>query len=381
MKRVVILQPRLLHYRVALFELLRESCARRAVELCVVHGQAARREAAKKDEGSLPWAYKVKNRVWEAGDRDIIWQPFPAALRAAELVIISHENRILSNYPFLIGRHWGGPKIAYWGHGKNFQSNAPNGLREKWKAFTLSQVDWWFAYNEISARIVERGGFPTDRITRLDNAIDNEGFRLDLLAAGGDHLERLRTDIGGAQIGLFCGSLYPDKRIDFMIAASDLVHRELPDFRLIIIGDGPSADDIRSAARSRPWIKYLGALRGLEKAACFRLADVIFNPGAVGLVVMDALCAGLPLATTHEAKHGPEIAYLKDGCNGIISPDRVEIYSQRVIRLLRDPGEQARLRLAAKEDARQYTLEKMAERFVEGIEGCLRLPSFRHLGR
>lgn len=377
MRQVAILQPRLVHYRVALFELLRKSCADRGIDLCLVHGQATRREATKKDEGSLPWAYKVRNTVWEIGERDIIWQSFPAELRTAELIIIAQENRILSNYPFLLRRGRGGQKVAYWGHGVNFQSNAPTGLREQWKAFILPRVDWWFAYTEVSASIVEQRGFPATRITRLDNAIDNESFRADLMAVTDDCMERLRGDIGGSAIGLFCGSLYPDKRLDFMIAAADYVHAELPGFRLIVIGDGPSAGEIQSAVRSRPWIKYLGALRGREKAPYFRVADIIFNPGAVGLHVLDAFYASLPMATTLEAKHGPEIAYLKDGHNGIICPDIVEIYGQRVIRVLRDGAEHTRLRLAATEAARQYTLNNMVERFAEGIERCLQLPNHR----
>jgi glycosyltransferase involved in cell wall biosynthesis len=163
-----------------------------------------------------------------------------------------------------------------------------------------------------------------------------------------------------------------------MIAAADRVHAELPDFRLIVIGDGPSVGEIHSAAKSRSWIKYLGALRGLEKAACFRIADVVFNPGAVGLHVLDAFCSGLPLATTLEAKHGPEISYLKDGYNGIISPDNVEIYGQRVSRLLRDRAAHDRLCTAAKDAAGQYTLENMVKRFADGIERCLQLPSYHH---
>ena len=231
-----------------------------------MHGRATRREAPKKDEGALPWARKVENRVWEMGERDIIWQPFPAALRDAELVIVMQENRILSNYPLLLGRTMGGPKVAFWGHGANFQSNAPTGLREQWKRVMLRHVDWWFAYTEMTVEIIQRGGYPKKRITCLNNAIDNEGFRRDLAAVTDGHIEQLRSNIGGSRIGLFCGSLYPEKRLDFMIEAADRIHAELPDFRLVVIGDGPSAGDILAAVKSRPWMKYVGIRKGLEKA-------------------------------------------------------------------------------------------------------------------
>ena len=64
MNKVAILQHRLLHYRVALFEHLRAKCAECGIELHLVHGQATRREEAKKDNAHLPWATSVQNRVW-----------------------------------------------------------------------------------------------------------------------------------------------------------------------------------------------------------------------------------------------------------------------------------------------------------------------------
>ncbi len=376
MRKVVIFQYRLLHYRLAFFELLRESCARHGIDLCLVHGKATRREALKKDEGSLSWAHQVGNRIWEVGERDIIWQPFPAALRDAELVIVMQENRILSNYPLLLKRTLGGPKVAYWGHGANFQSNAPAGLREQWKRLMLTRVDWWFAYTEMTVEIVERSGYPKKRITCLDNAIDNEAFRSDLAAVTDDRLEQLRLEVGGSQIGLFCGSLYPEKRLDFTVAAADRIYAELPDFRLIVIGDGPSAGDIHAAAKSRPWMKCLGVRKGLEKAAYFRLAKVIFNPGAVGLHVLDAFCSGIPMATTYEAQHGPEIAYLKDGCNGIITRGDPETYAKKVISLLTDQVEYSRLCSGARKAGEQYTLQNMVERFVDGMQRCLKSPIY-----
>ena len=159
-----------------------------------------------------------------------------------------------------------------------------------------------------------------------------------------------------------------------MISAADRIYAELPDFRLVVIGDGPSAGDIRSGAKSRPWMKYVGVRRGLEKAAYFRLARIIFNPGAVGLHVLDAFCSGIPMATTHEARHGPEIVYLKDGHNGIIAGGSPEQYAKKVIRLFTDQVEYERLCAGARDTASQYTLKNMVDRFTDGIEKCLILP-------
>lgn len=375
--KVVIFQYRLLHYRLALFERLRAACAERDIDLQLVHGQASRREAFKKDEGSLGWAIKVHNRFWEVGSRDLVWQPFPWDVRDADLVVVMQENRILSNYPLLLGRLWSPRKVAYWGHGVNFQSEAPTGLREKWKQALLTRVDWWFAYTEMTAEIVRRAGYPSDRITCLDNAIDNDTFIRELANVDSEQIRSLRMQIDASKespVGLFCGSLYPDKRLDYMIAAADLIHAAVPGFRLVVIGDGPSANEIRSAAESRPWLNWVGVRKGREKAAWFRLADVVINPGAVGLHVLDSFCSGTPMITTAESRHGPEVAYLKNGANGLVVRGDAKNYADEVIALFRDREKLAAIQRAALDDARYYTLDNMVSRFVDGIERCINMP-------
>lgn len=374
MKKVVILQHRLLHYRLGLFGRLRDVCAGRGIDLHLVHGQASRRELVKKDEGSLPWAHKVKNSFWEVGARDLVWQLFPADLRDADLVVVMQENRILSNYPLLLSQVWSHRKVAYWGHGANFQSDAPAGLREKWKRLMLKQVDWWFAYTEMTVDILRHAGYPQERITCLDNAIDNEAFERDLASVSDVQLEAMRIEIDapmGAPIGVFCGSLYPDKRLDYMIKAADRIYASRPDFRLVVIGDGPSAGNIREAGAARPWFKWVGVRKGLEKAAWFKLADVVINPGLVGLHILDSFCSGTPMITTVESRHSPEIAYLVDGTNGLIVHGDANQYADAVIALLNNQPKLDLIKEAALRDARRYTLDNMVSRFADGIELCL----------
>lgn len=374
-RKVTILQHRLLHYRLTLFERLRGACARNDIELNLVHGQASPQEELKKDTGAISWATPVRNRFLNVAGRDLLWQPFPEALRNSELVIVMQENRILSNYPLILQRYMrSSTKVAFWGHGCNFQSRAPHGLRETWKRALLTKVDWWFAYTELTAQMLKVAGFPESRTTVLNNAIDTKGFQQDLECVTEAMITELRSCLDLAEdapLGLYCGSLYSDKRLEFLIDAADIIHREIPSFRLAIVGSGPSLAELLPLLSNRPWIVHLGVRRGVEKAACFKLANVILNPGAVGLHILDAFVSGVPLFTTTSALHGPEIVYLAHGINGYNLPPVVKEYADCVLACIKGPALATRLGKAGRDSANYFTLDSMVKRFSDGIIHCL----------
>lgn len=376
MVQVVIVQYRLLHYRVRLFELMRAELAGHGVALRLVCGQPSAVELLRKDEGHLPWADKVHNLYWRLGGKDIVWQPLPSALRHAALCVVMQENRLLSNYLLQLRRHVGGPLVAFWGHGRNYQSLAANGLRERWKSFWLRQVDWWFAYTQSPADHVAAHGFEAGRITVLQNAIDVSGFAADLAAVGEAELAAERQALGigpQAQVAIYCGSIYAEKRIGLLLQSTDLLRQRLPDFHLLVVGDGPESPAVHTAAQTRPWLHVLGIRKGHGKALAYRMAGVVLNPGAVGLHVVDAFVAQTPLVTQHSALHGPEYDYLVNGQNGLaLMDDSAQAYANAVVDAYTRPGLLPQMQARCAQDARHYTLEAMAHNFVTGILACLR---------
>ena len=119
-KKVTIVQHRLLHYRLGLFNNLRAACEAQDIELTLIHGDPTPRERIRQDTGELDWATRVHNRHWRVGDRDLLWQPIWDLARRADLVVLMQESRLLSNYPWLFGLGPNQTRVAYWGHGRNF---------------------------------------------------------------------------------------------------------------------------------------------------------------------------------------------------------------------------------------------------------------------
>ena len=101
------------------------------------------------------------------------------------------------------------------------------------------------------------------------------------------------------------------------------------------------------------------------------MADVILNPGAVGLHVVDAFCSAAVMITTRTARHGPEVAYLSDGENGVLSGDTAEAYSQAVLAVIQEPTRLQRMKANALADSERYTLDNMVQRFADGIAAAV----------
>ena len=70
----------------------------------------------------------------------------------------------------------------------------------------------------------------------------------------------------------------------------------------------------------------LGVRKGQAKADVLALAKVMINPGVVGLNILDSFVAGVPMITTNCKGHGPEIAYLTNGENGLMTTTSLDDY-------------------------------------------------------
>ena len=362
---VCIIQRRLPHYRVPLFEALREMLADRNIRLDILVGKGTTAEEAKNDTGVLPWATPIQTH-YLAGER-LCWQSVQGHLGAADLVIVTQENKLILNHLLMLApRRF---KLAFWGHGANLQSGNPRGLKEGFKRWTTNRVDWWFAYTQMSADLVTAAGFPCGRITVLNNAVDTFELRQQRQSVTPEETRALRESLGfgNGPVGVFVGSLYTDKRLDFLLSAAEAIRREVPEFHLLIVGDGPVRDKVQAWCAIHPWARWIGARFGREKAAYISLAQVMLNPGLVGLGILDAFVCGVPMLTTDCGIHSPEIVYLENGVNGVMTVDDLDAYVLATVHLLSDKQALDALRTGCSDSGKEYTVENMARRFADGV--------------
>ena len=373
--RVAIVQRVLPHYRVMLFEDLRERLGSVGIELVVIHGQPQSSEQSKRDSGELSWAVTVQNRYVRFGRRSLCWQPVLRQLRGCDLVVVEQASRLLVNYPLLVWRLLRGPRVAYWGHGKNLDAREPSRIGEWAKHRLVRRADWWFAYTQKSADLLAQAGVDAGTVTVLQNAIDTNALAVEHAALTKADLAKARAElgIGEERVIVMLGSLYPSKRVTFAITVVDLLQKLVPGVQLIVIGDGPDGPQLDMAAVSRPWVHVLGARVGGDLVRYAALGDVMLNPGLVGLSIVDSFALRVPMVTCELDYHSPEVSYLVDGENGCMlsAGSTPEQFATAIGELLASPSKLSRLRDGCGRSAKQYTVEEMSRRFADGITSAI----------
>lgn len=376
MTRVLIIEKRMTHYRVPLYERLRALLAERDIELLVGYGPAHASEVSRNDAGALAWATDVPTRYLLGGR--ICLQSFGAAARSCDLLVVTQENKLVSNllHQFLPTRY----KVALWGHGANLQGDSRS-LAERWKRIVSRQADWWFAYTDHTVPLLEQTGFDTRKVTVLGNAIDTETLQGLCAQSEAEGVEALRTRLGisrQAFTGLFLGTFNAEKRVDFLLEAAVEIRRRLPQFELILAGSGPEQAEVDRFCTAHAWCHSVGQARGRLKSDVLVASDVILNPGMVGLGILDGFAAGRPMLTMRSPRHSPEIAYLRPGVNGEMTDPDISAYVDAVCRLHEDGAQRAQMGRAARDSAQTYSIQAMAERFATGIQLALQTSTGPH---
>jgi len=365
---VSIVYKSLPHYRVPLYELLRDELAAHDVELHLLIGDPAVGEAARRDTAWISWAERVRQRQWSIRGRQLVWQSVLRRTRHHDLVVVEQASKLVVNNLLAIGRHLGGPALGLWGHGVNRDEVNRSQLGEWWKRRSIRSCDWWFAYTRATAGLVAGAGVPATRITDLRNATDTSALR-----RRSEQLAGSVQSAGHPPTMAFIGSLYEGKGLNELVLTADRVRERIPDAELVVVGDGEDRELLERAASTRPWLHLTGAVTGTELAETVRHARCLLCPAAVGLVVLDAFALGLPVVTARASNHGPEIEYVVDGVNGLVvdRPAADPEYAEAVIRVLTESDLHDRLLEGCRDAAGQYTVEETAARFADGILRCL----------
>jgi len=219
-------------------------------------------------------------------------------------------------------------------------------------------------------------GVPEEKITTVHNATDTAELRRLLQEISDEEAlsaKECMTGSRSSKIGLYCGMMGPIKALPLLLDAARRVKQRCPEFHLVLVGSGPDRAWLEASISSEPWIHYLGSRYGRESALYYKMADIFLLAGTAGLSIVDSFAAGLPLLATRLSTHPPEISYIIDGENGLLSLHNAEEFSLSILSVLSNSALMQRLRRGAEKSGYCYTMEAMIANFKGGVEECLAL--------
>lgn len=372
--KVLIIQQVMKQYRGPLFRHLHERLASENIELTVVYSTPSGEQQEKGDNialGSACGGVEVPIVSFFGGR--VVFQQCLKQIWTADLVVVEQANKHVLNYLLMALSFFKLKKFAFWGHGHNLQSDS-NTWKEKIKKQLINTPDWWFAYTEMTAKYVESCGVEKKEITNLNNSIDMTDFFEQLASISAGEVDEQKRSLHISQeasVGLYCGAMYEEKRIGFLLAALEEVKSKNNAFFFIFCGRGIDDGLVRDFCEKHNWCHYAGAVFGRQKALFFKMANIVLNPGLVGLGILDCFAAGVPMITTDYPKHSPEISYLKNNGNGLMVKEDIHCYTQAVLEILADEEKLKGLSKGALASSRQFSIEDMASNFADGISQAL----------
>ncbi len=291
--------------------------------------------------------------VWIRGEALHI-QPFGHVFRRfpRPSVVIAEESVRSATLPLLLRRaRRAGAARLIWGH---FSSNRrPFSLRAPMTRYRLAlarSAEGCICYSEPIAKVLRSHVDPA-RVFVAPNTLDTAlllDLYEDLQRTGRDRV-RQRLGLGvGAPVVAFLGRLIKAKGTGLLLEAFEILRQRHPHATLVVIGDGPERTAMQERAKELDGIMMLGALTDWgDSAPYLYAADLLLNPGYLGLSINHAFALGLPVVSQqspspHTRYHSPEIAYLRPGDNGELSPyGNVTAMADAVDRILADQGRYA----------------------------------------
>lgn len=217
---------------------------------------------------------------------------------------------------------------------------------------------------------------PSERITVLPNALDLASF----VSAASDSQSPLRRVLGlpaETRLVTMVGRLAPEKDFETFLGVAQVVQCQgrVP-CAFLVVGSGSEEARLRALVErhSIPGVFFLGYRADVP--ALLRQSDVFLLTSRrepFGIVVLEAMAAGVPVVATRSG--GPE-AILAHGVDGLLArPADVASLAGHVMRLLEDPALARRLAAAAFQKLVQgYSLRTFTARLAEIYQDVLREP-------
>lgn len=261
-----------------------------------------------------------------------------------------------------------------------FHTLLPNAMhyltRNKRAQAVLSKATW---------KAIDAFYMPFDLVTAPSQAIadlmDENGIHGVKVVSNGLNLGKYNPRVTGRsqirgkfgikpsdKVGAFIGRIVEEKNIDVLVRATELVLREVPEFKLLVCGDGPDL------ARVKKLVKELGLQKSViftgyvpysDIQHYFAAADVCLTASTFEtqcISLLEGLACGLPAVAANSLAL-PEA--VKNKYNGyLFEPGDEEECAQKIIKVLgASRSEYDKLKANSWSKAQDYSIDKITDKW------------------
>lgn len=366
------MQPYIASYRIRFFEALLNEAEKSRVELRVFAGAEPTGSQLKRSDSAKPdWLTIIDQREFRISGRRLVWRKLPAFAKKADVLVLEQARRNLDAYRLLLPTWLRRQKIVFWGHGADLAGSQTLPER-RIRALLTRRADGFIAYTPEGARAVVADGREPDTTFAVYNSNDTQALLGWFKELTSDDLTDFSEEIGiGACNAVYLGGLDATKRIDLLLKSALLVHKDRPEFSLIIGGDGEQRELVEAFAQKHDFVKYLGRIEGKRKALALHSAQVGLCLGAIGLVAVDYLGADLPVLSTRDNADGPEAAYLRARKRLTSTASEADAVAKALLLLLAASEGQRPKPGIPDIDGNLISSEAMAGRFMKAIQSMI----------
>jgi 1,2-diacylglycerol 3-alpha-glucosyltransferase len=177
-----------------------------------------------------------------------------------------------------------------------------------------------------------------------------------------------------ARLLLYVGRLAPEKNLEMLLHAFQIICGKTSETYLVIAGSGKSAPALQRQAQQlgiAPRVVFTGFLGRTKLDPLYKASDLFLFPSTTetqGLAVGEALAAGTP-AIVVNGGGAPEA--IQDGVNGFVVENEPSLMADRALRLLADEPLRRRLATNARLGAAELTPERVAGRVIRLYEALI----------
>jgi glycosyltransferase involved in cell wall biosynthesis len=190
----------------------------------------------------------------------------------------------------------------------------------------LARIDAHLYVGRRNHEYLQHYGVRPERLFFAPHFVDNDRFSSEAARARqSGEAQRLRAAWGASEstsVFLFAGKFLPRKRVGDFIDAVLSLGRAGQNVTGVIVGSGPEEPALRARAAGNDHIRFDGFQNQSQMPARYAAADCLVLPSDAsetwGLVVNEAMAAGLPAVVSDAVGCGPDL--IDHGQTGFVFP-------------------------------------------------------------